>query len=220
MYWKEEIDEQQFAVPDTVVDLMFQIDCPTLPVDHAWELSREIQRILHWFGEDPNDGLHIIHGADSGNGWERPQASDDLLYLSRRVKLILRLPRERVAQAQKLSGEILQPGNHRMAIGKSKLRKLGMTNFLYSRYIAGPQSAASDDEFIGWAEAALNTLGVSFKKVLCGKSCRLSTPEESLETRSLLVANLSFQDAVKLQQSGIGPHRSMGCGLFLPQKSF
>ena len=96
MYWQEEVNEQQFIVPDRVINLLFRIDCPTLPVDHAWGLSREIQRVLPWFGEEPTEGLHIIHGADSGNGWERPQASDDLLYLSRRVKLVLRLPRARV----------------------------------------------------------------------------------------------------------------------------
>ena len=120
MYWQEEVNEQQFIVPDRVINLLFQIDCPTLPVDHAWGLSREIQRVLPWFGEEPTEGLHIIHGADSGNGWERPQASNDLLYLSRRVKLVLRLPRARVESAQALSGETLNPGGHRMAVGKAK----------------------------------------------------------------------------------------------------
>jgi CRISPR-associated protein Cas6 len=219
MYWQEEVNEQQFVVPDRVIDLLFQIDCPTLPVDHAWRLSQEIKRVLPWFGEDPNEGLHIIHGAESGNGWERPQASDDLLYLSRRVKLVLRLPRVRVEAAQALSGKILNPSDHSIAVGKSKTRRLGITNFLYSRYVIGPQRS-SEDEFLDWAAKALAALGISFKKILCGKSCSLSRGEEKLETRSLLVANLSFQDAVTLQESGIGPHRSMGCGLFIPQKSF
>ncbi|MCB1869180.1 MAG: type I-MYXAN CRISPR-associated protein Cas6/Cmx6 [Gammaproteobacteria bacterium] len=219
MYWQEEVNEQQFVVPDRVVDLMFQIDCPTLPVDHAWELSQEIQRVLRWFGEDPNEGVHIIHGADSGNGWERPQASDDLLYLSRRVKLVLRLPRERVEPAQALTGEILNLGGHSMLVGKSKPRNLGTTNFLYSRYVTGPQNAG-EEEFLEWAVQELAALGVNFKKILCGKSFNLSAGENKLETRSLLVANLTFQDAVTLQESGIGPHRSMGCGIFVPQKSF
>ncbi len=219
MYWQEETNETHFTVPDRVVEMMFQIDCPTLPVDHAWSLSKEIRRILHWFGEDPLEGLHIIHGADSGNGWERPQGSDDLLYLSRRVKLVLRLPRERVERAQALSGKILKLGSHSMTIGKFKQRKLDTTNFLYSRYVAGPQKT-SENEFIDWAAAELSAQGMNFKKILCGKSCFLSTPETRLETRSLLVANLSFHDAMKLQESGIGPNRSMGCGLFIPQKSF
>ncbi|MCB1879102.1 MAG: type I-MYXAN CRISPR-associated protein Cas6/Cmx6 [Gammaproteobacteria bacterium] len=219
MYWQEEVNEQQFIVPEKVVDLVFQIDCATLPVDHAWVLLQEIRRALPWFGDAPSEGLHIIHGADSGNGWERPQAADDLLYLSRRVKLVLRLPSERVGQAQALTGEILKPGGHSVAVGKSKVRKLGMTNFLYSRYVAGPENVA-EDEFIEWAVKELRALGLSFKKILCGKSCLLDTNHAPLETHSLLVANLPFEDAVTLQESGLGPHRSMGCGLFIPQKSF
>lgn len=219
MYWQEESNDQQFTVPENVVDLMYQIDCPTLPVDHAWGLLQEIRGILDWFGDDPNDGLHIIHGADSGNGWERPQGSDDLLYLSRRVKLILRLSSEKIDQARTLCGNRLQLDGHSMAIGSCKPRRLGMTNFLYARYVAGPPES-SEDQFIDWAVAELSRLGVKFKKVLAGKSCHLSKPEGLLETRSLLVANLSFADAVTLQESGIGPYRAMGCGLFNPQKSF
>ena len=127
--------------------------------------------------------------------------------------------RERVGQAQALTGEILKPGGHSVAVGKSKVRKLGMTNFLYSRYVAGPENVA-EDEFIEWAVKELRALGLSFKKILCGKSCLLDTNHAPLETHSLLVANLSFEDAVTLQESGLGPHRSMGCGLFIPQKSF
>jgi hypothetical protein len=40
----------------------------------------------------------------------------------------------------------------------------------------------------------------------------------SVFTRSLMVADLASEDAIKLQQEGIGPGRKFGCGLFLPQK--
>lgn len=219
MYWQEEIDDQHYLVPERVVDLSFQIDCPTLPVDHAWVLSQEIKRILHWFGDDPLEGLHIIHGADSGNGWERPQGADDLLHLSRRVKLTLRLPRKNVEQARELTGKILQPGGQQMQIGTAKVRTLSTTNFLYARYLAGPEQT-TEEQFMEWAAAELKAQQIVFKKILCGKTCYLSRPDGPLETRSLLVANLSFPDAVKLQESGIGPWRSIGCGLFIPQKSF
>ncbi|MES9880712.1 MAG: type I-MYXAN CRISPR-associated protein Cas6/Cmx6 [Sedimenticola sp.] len=41
-----------------------------------------------------------------------------------------------------------------------------------------------------------------------------------MTTRSLMVADLSVEDAIHLQEQGIGEGRSMGCGLFIPQKSF
>ncbi|MGD9164124.1 MAG: type I-MYXAN CRISPR-associated protein Cas6/Cmx6, partial [Chromatiales bacterium] len=70
MFWQEETDEEQYVVPDDVVDLIFKIKCRTLPVDHAWPLSEAIHQALPWFAEERQAGLHLIHGADSGNGWE------------------------------------------------------------------------------------------------------------------------------------------------------
>ncbi len=40
-------------------------------------------------------------------------------------------------------------------------------------------------------------------------------------TRSLLVADLALEDAVRLQETGIGPHeyKKLGCGLFIAHKT-
>ncbi|MDH5785954.1 MAG: type I-MYXAN CRISPR-associated protein Cas6/Cmx6, partial [Chromatiales bacterium] len=49
----------------------------------------------------------------------------------------------------------------------------------------------------------------------------LHSPGRTLTTRSLLVADLSFDDAITLQELGIGQkaYRKLGCGLFIPHKS-
>ncbi|MBT4668468.1 MAG: hypothetical protein HOC17_04305, partial [Candidatus Ruthia sp.] len=39
-----------------------------------------------------------------------------------------------------------------------------------------------------------------------------------IHTRSLMVADLRKAESVKLQEQGIGKHRLLGCGLFVPQK--
>jgi len=219
MYWQEETEENQFTVLGDVVDLQFQINCPTLPVDHAWELSRQIQQILPWFADEAQAGLHIIHGADSGNGWERPRGAGDLLYLSRRTQLKLRLPSHRVSHAEALSGTTLEIAGHSMKVGSGKTRKLSMSSFLYSRYVASDPDMV-EEEFTEWAVDELKQLRLRFKKILCGRSFGLATPEGPVQSRSLMVAELPFEDAVILQETGIGPRRSMGCGLFIPQKSF
>ena len=41
-----------------------------------------------------------------------------------------------------------------------------------------------------------------------------------MHTRSLMVADLPYEDALELQKQGIGPMRQMGFGLFIPQKNF
>ena len=219
MYWQEENKQEQFTVPENVVDLLFSVKCPTLPVDHAWILSRAIAGELDWFEHEANCGLHLIHGAESGNGWERPQGADDILYLPKRTKLILRLPANRIEDAMSLSGKTLMVGNHTMQVGDGKTRPLAMTNFLYARYVVGNHEW-NEDQFMQWAVGELRKMRLRFKKVLCGKSAELATPDGATVTHSLMVADLPYEDAVYLQEEGLGPMRSMGCGLFVPQKSF
>jgi len=219
MYWQEETNQENFSVPETVVDLHFRINCPTLPVDHAWPLAEAIQRQLPWFQDEPRAGLHLIHTADSGNGWERPESADALLHLSRRTPLVLRLPAGLVDEASALLKQTLEVAGHRMEIVALKQKKLAMSRFLLARYVATDPDL-SEEQFIEWAVQELRSMGLSFKKILCGKSHRLAGPEGPIHTRSLLVAELPYEDAITLQEQGLGPHRNLGCGLFLPQKSF
>ncbi|MCW8903358.1 type I-MYXAN CRISPR-associated protein Cas6/Cmx6 [Sedimenticola sp.] len=219
MYWDEETTEESFIVPEDVIDLQFRISCPTLPVDHAWALAQAIEQHLPWFMQEPRAGLHLIHGAESGNGWERPEDQDALLHLSKRTPLILRLPAELAEAAGKLVGSTLDIAGHPMEIQGIRQKPLAMTRFLYARYIAADPDLA-EERFIAWAVDELKRMGLRFKKILCGKSHILESPDGPIHTRSLMVAELSYEDAVTLQEQGLGPHRALGCGLFLPQKSF
>lgn len=218
MFWQEEIDEAQYVVPDDVVDLVFKIKCRTLPVDHAWSLSEAIHEVLPWFPEENQAGLHLIYGADSGNGWERPSDGEEMLYLSRRTPLILRLPRYRVEDAEELSGRTLDIAGNSLEIGESHTRFLGMTTTLYSRHVVS-EPDQDEDAFLQQAVETLQSLKLRFKKVLCGKGTAFASPDGPLTTRSLMVAGLSLDDAVTLQEQGMGPLRSRGFGLFVPHKT-
>jgi CRISPR-associated protein Cas6 len=218
MFWQEEVDEQQFVVPDEVVDLLFKIKCNTLPVDYAWSLSEAIQAELPWITDEPQAGLHLIHGAESGNGWERPQGGEDLIYLSRRTRLVLRLPKHRLADAATLSGKTLQIQDNPLEVGDSYTRDLAVTTTLYCRHLA-TDTEMSEDAFLNLAVDALKRMNIRFKKVLCGKSRSFATPEGELPTQSLMVAGLPLEDAITLQQQGLGPHRNRGFGLFVPHKT-
>ncbi|MCW8882331.1 MAG: type I-MYXAN CRISPR-associated protein Cas6/Cmx6 [Sedimenticola sp.] len=218
MYWEEETSEESFSIPEEVIDLQFKVICSSLPVDHAWPLVQAIDKVLPWFSET-QAGLHIIHCAESGNGWERPEQGDALLQLSKRTPLTLRLPAERAEDALALIGQTLDIAGHSMQILSAKKKKLAMTRFLYARYIAADPDL-SEELFISWAVDELKQMGLRFKKILCGKNHQLQSPDGPIHTRSLMVAELSYEDAITLQEQGLGMHRSLGCGVFLPQKSF
>jgi len=219
MFWQEEAErDEQFVTPDNIVDLAFSVECRTLPVDHAYSLSQAIQGVLPWFGPDEGAGLHLIHGADSGNGWERPSGAEDLLYLSRRTKLTLRLPKHRVENARSLTGSTLDVDGNAMHVGEAKVVRLSTSATLYARYVVSPQGQA-EDEFIAEAVRAMRDIGLQFKKVLAGKQQSLLLPDGPLYVRSLMVADLPQTDAVTLQEQGVGSHRELGCGVFIAHKS-
>ncbi len=221
MYWQEEEDDgSQFVVPEDVVDVQFSITCKSLPVDHAHALSTAVKEALPWFAEEVQAGLHLIHVAESGNGWERPQGEDELLYLSRRTKLTLRVPHHRLEDTKQLTGQILDVAGNAMEIGKSNVRLLSISTTLYARYVAS-ETGQSEDDFLAALITELKSAGLRFKKVLCGKENLMDTPDGSIITRSLLVADMGFDDAVKLQETGVGPHayKKLGCGLFIAHKT-
>lgn len=218
MFWQEETDEKQFIVSDEVIDMLFKIQCNTLPVDHAWPLSEAILAELPWFADEPQAGLHLIYGADSGNGWERPQDGSDLLYLSRRTRLVLRLPKHRVTDAAVLTGKTLQIQGNSLTVGDAHTRSLAITTTLYCRHLV-TDTEMEEDEFMGLAAQTLRDMKIRFKKILCGKSRNFATPDGDLPTQSLMVAGLPLEDAITLQQHGLGPHRNRGFGLFVPHKT-
>jgi len=217
MYWQEKTPAEEFVVPDAIVDAVFNISCRSLPVDHAYALSQAIQTALPWFAAEADAGLHTIHGADSGNGWMRPEDPRALLQLSQRTKLALRLPKHRLADAEALLGKTLDIAGHALRLDKLTVRPLSRITTLFSRHIV---MVAGDDEtgFLRAAADQLGTLGIKPAKMLCGRMTTVATPARSIQTRSLMVADLAVEEAVRLQQRGLGPERKLGCGLFIPHK--
>jgi len=217
MFWPETPKQEAAVIPDEVTDIAYQIRCQTLPVDHAWALSQAVRAVLPWLESEPGAGVHTIHVADSGNGWMRPAGADDLLHLSRRTKLQLRVPRHRIDDAMRLIGQVLDVAGHAMTIDKAALKPLSSLTTIFSRYVV---SAAGQDEnaFLAAQVRELEGMGIQPKRMLCGIEHRLATPDGPVRTRSLMIADLSPPESVRIQQRGLGPLRLLGCGLFLPHK--
>lgn len=222
MYWNDDKEEDtSYKVPDDIVDLSFGISCKMLPLDHAYPLSQALQQALPWMRDEPAAGLHLIHGAESGNGWFRPQDTENaLLQLSRRTRMMLRVPRERIDAARALEGKTLDVAGHPLAVATGTIKKLSTMSTLFARHVVMDNPAMDEDAFLEQVVAELHGLGIKrITKVLCGRAHDLSTPDEGpVHTQSVMVADLEPEVSVLLQQKGLGPYRKMGCGLFLPHK--
>lgn len=221
MLWQEEEKPDEFQVPENVVDLHFDIKCRELPVDHSHDLAKALGDALPWLAEEPELGIHEIHLAGSQNGWERPEAgSSQRLILSRRTKLVIRTPKHRIEQIQQEIQDLeLEIDDCVMVVGSARVKPLSSQGTLYARHVVVREDEVNDEnKFLQRLAKELAGRGIQIKKALCGKSSEIMTPEGTIPTRSIMLADLTPSDAIALQEQGLGPLRNLGCGIFLPMK--
>lgn len=221
MFWQEDDKPKAFEVPDDIVDLVFDIECRELPVDHACDLAAAIRSQLPRIDEDARIGVHNIHLAGSQNGWERPDPKlGQNLMLSRRTKLTIRAPRERRDEIEAaLRDSELDIAGCRMRVGRARQKMLSSQGTIFSRYVVLEDGEADDENrFLQRIVDVLGERGIRITKALCGKTAEVQGPDGPVQTRSIMLAGLKPEESVRIQQEGIGPLRQMGCGLFIPHK--
>ncbi len=216
MYWQEE-SPANTAISDAVIDVLFALQGRTLPVDHGYTLQQAVLAHAPWLHEEPQAGIHRIHVAGSQNGWQRPDG-DQPLMLSKRTKLSIRIPKSRLnALQQALEQQTLDVGGHQLTIGAGKVRLLSRETTLLARYLVSDHNL-DETAFLATIADQLQAHNIKIRKALCGKPAVLFHPDGAIATRSLLLADLTQDEALTLQQLGLGAHRTLGCGLFIPHK--
>ena len=216
MHWQEEDAPPPPVAPD-VVDVRYRIRCRALPVDHARDLRSSLLSVWPWLADEPLAGIHTIHGAESGNGWIRPDDPTTYLPLSRRTRLALRLPYHRLEGARELSGTTLQVGPDTMVIEDNRLHPLQAQETVFARYIAIENE--DEQEFLGLCAEQLREIGIEAPRMMAGRTHLVAGSDAPLHCRSLMLDGLEPQQSLDLQRHGLGPERLLGCGLFLPHKS-
>ncbi|MDH5571317.1 MAG: type I-MYXAN CRISPR-associated protein Cas6/Cmx6 [Gammaproteobacteria bacterium] len=219
MFWTDDQDKlSNDVIPDNIVDVDYIITCKCLPMEHAYPLYQALSQALPWLDEELIAGIHPIYGAESGNGWQRPDDSHtELMYLSRRQKMTLRLPKYRLADAEKLVGETLDIAGHRLLVGKMTTRLLSDLPTVFARRIV-VENGMDENQFLQCMAEQIKSLDIGIRKMLAGRERQINTPEGMLTTRSLMLADLEKEESIQMQETGLGLHRKLGCGLFLPQK--
>lgn len=220
MYWSENKDKKaEFVIPSNIIDVVFNVKGKTIPLDNAHVLSTAVEELLPWVTEDSRIGIHQVCGAESGNGWLRPENTDnELLHLSKRQKLTIRIPSQRLDDVKVLIGKQLALGDYKLEVGQSTVRKLSDMNIVFARHVVVSEQTQTEDAFMQECVKQIAGLGIEVQKMMCGRERYIQLPNKKLITRGLMIADLEKADSVKLQENGIGIGRILGCGLFLPQK--
>ena len=189
----------------SMVDIGYALDCASLPREHRCALADALESSLPWLVGLPGAGMHRLNFSASDG--------PDLL-LARRTRLRVRVPRERADDAATLAGRVLQVGSRRLRINAAQQRELLPHGALYAHAVA----ADMEDEgaFQIAVQAELERMGVTARPI-CG---RHQVWEGGLvQGFSLMLDGLTIENSLRILESGLGPHRRLGCGLFVAHRS-
>ncbi len=199
---------QNFEKVSDYRDLHFDLLGKEIPADHGWRLGEALLGLLPWLAETPGAGIHPVHGAPSGR--------NDNLVINRRVKLILRLPKTRLDEAARLTGQTVDPGAGPITIGEMKVKPLTPFATLYAHF--ADFGCADEAEFLASAQRELEAMAIP-AGLICGKQRKIMTPDGLAEGYSLMLHDLKLEHSLIIQERGLGRNRLYGAGIFIPHKS-
>lgn len=189
-------------------DVQFDLVGAEIPADHGYRLFQELVAQLPWLADTPGVAVHPVHGSPSGR--------NENLVINRRVKLVLRVPKERIDDVAVLTGKRIDPGAGALVIGDMKARPLTPFGTLYAHFVD-----MGDADELGFIEAATRQLADMAipAGMICGKRRKMMTPQGGIEGFSLMLHDVKLDQSLLIQERGLGGHRAYGCGIFIPHKS-
>ncbi len=187
-----------------VVDLLFRLIASHIPVDHGYPLYSAISRVIPEIHTVKNIAIHPIRGVYTGNG---------VLHLNDRSRLVLRLPQEQIRPVLKLAGKRLDVAGHRLQVGVCETLALRPVASLYARLVT-IKGFMETEPFLEAARRQLQEKSITAELRL-GARRTLKIKDKQVLGFEVLATGLTAEDAMKLQEAGIGGRRKMGCGVFV-----
>ncbi|EHR72147.1 CRISPR-associated protein Cas6, subtype MYXAN [Burkholderiales bacterium JOSHI_001] len=195
----------------TQVDLVFPLAGRTLPRDHRLALAQALEAAAPWLNSEPAIGLHPVNLVQGGS---------EPALLSARARLLVRLPRQRVAALSALQGLSLDVAGHPVNLGAPHARELLPHGTLYAHLVA----ADGEDEaaFLAAVGNELDALDARCQRI-CGRRHQIRATTDAgapwLTGFSLMLHGLTPPASLRVLEAGLGAHRRLGCGLFVPHRS-
>jgi CRISPR-associated protein Cas6 len=188
----------------TMIDVVFDISGETLPVAYPYSLWDELVRLVPQLDGDEYVGVIPL----------RMSASKEGMLIPKRAKLALRLPQTLADAVSGLAQKQLEVAGSLIQLGSCKTRPIQHYPTLHAHLVTG-----ADDElaFLEEVQAALAAMGV-VAKLICGQRHMLTNGEQTINGYSLVLHDLSPEDSLRVQFTGLGKERRFGCGIFVPYK--
>jgi len=189
------------------VDAIFSVEGQTLPREHAQPLQKSLCGLFPWLAHDPVAAVMPLKVVDG---------DAEMATLPRRLQLVLRVMNSRMPDVLAVAGREVSVAGCVLRLDKPHFRELRPHATLYAYKVA---SAGNGElAFMETMDQELARLSIRGERV-CGKRSQMVVAGQVLETFSLMLHALTPDQSLRLQQSGLGPHRLLGCGVFVPHKS-
>ena len=187
------------------VDLAFRLNGSAIPVDHGYALYASLSRIVPEIHQATDIGVHPIRGIYNGNG---------KLQLSDSSRLVLRLPDTAIRPYLNLSGKRLHVDECPLSVGVPEVRMLMPVARLRTRLVT-IKGFLQEADFLAAADRQLQQLGIHGQPHL-GERRTLRIKDKQVVGFGMFVTELTAEESLTLQESGLGGRRKIGCGMFAP----
>ncbi|MCX8113740.1 MAG: type I-MYXAN CRISPR-associated protein Cas6/Cmx6 [Burkholderiaceae bacterium] len=190
----------------SAVDFAYAVSGDRIGRDYARGLYRALTAALPWLDDEPLAGVHPMRGLTP--------CADGLL-VGGRTRLMLRAPVCRTAECERLQGsqiEVPAP----LTLGRVSVRELLAYPVLHAKLVV--TGAEDEADFIADVERGMAELNVDGEMIV-GRRAELQVGADRLVGFSLMLHGLSPAASLHVQEHGLGLHRKLGCGLFVPHKS-
>jgi CRISPR-associated protein Cas6 len=191
----------------THVDMAFSVSGRRLPRDHSAALWVALAHALPWLEDEDELAVFPVRAAAISGG---------SLVINRRSRLVLRLRAERVRGALELCGRTIEVGGESLVIGKAMTRALIPHGTIYAHRVA-----ARDDDEAAFARQVAEELDAFAVRgdFITGKRSSAHGPSGDVTGFSVMLTALRPPESTRLQVAGLGPHRKLGFGVFVPHRS-
>ena len=188
-----------------MADVVFDLDGTAVPDNYAFALWSEVVQYLPWLKDEENAGILPLRGSASG----------ERMLLSKRTKLVLRVPVERVKSAAQLSCHQLNIDGSILTVGQARERSLQAATTLHAHIV---ESDLNEVEFIAEMNKKLQSMNISCN-LICDKHRKIRGDKQSINGFGLVLHDLKPAHSLHIQRLGLGGARHFGCGLFVPFKA-
>ena len=187
------------------VELRFPILGAALPCDHGRAVFRAISRLIPEAG---SAGWLLVKAV---RGIRQPCCS---LESFPKAQLSMRLPQSRVSLMLKLSDKRIDIGKCSLRFGTPEISLLKPSSSLYAKCVA-INGCVAPDEFLDRLVWKLDEMGID-GEIELGSRRRFRAGRRVIIGFALTLHDLSDEGSIALQEQGLGNHRHLGCGFFLP----